>query len=145
MTTKKYTLTITEWFLRSTMVTIRAAPQMPPAESHKTMSNWKQGLLYRKVYMYTVDDGIEVMAAQFVSESSFLLKRFLDKHSGKCMFKTLQCQLKTPINHNSRNDLKLFKTSQWNYQQLVRGSVVVIHPQVKQVFNLFSFRKFFLS
>ena len=94
------------------MVTIRAAPQTPPAESHKTMSNWKQGLLYMKVYMYTVDDGIEVMATQFVSESSFLLERFLDKHSGKCMFKTLQCQLKTPINHNSRNDLKKFKTSQ---------------------------------
>ena len=98
-----------------------------------------------KVYMYTVDDGIEVMAAQFVSESFFLLERFLDKYSGKCMLKTLQCQLKTPINHNSRNDLKLFKTSQWNYQKQVRGSVVVIHPQVKQVFNLFSFRKFFLS
>lgn len=68
------------------MVTIRAAPQTPPAESHKTMSNWKQGLLYMKVYVYTVDDGIEVIAAQFVSESSFLLERFLDKHSGKCMF-----------------------------------------------------------
>ena len=62
--------------------------------------------------MYTVDDGIEVMAAQFVLESFFLLERFLDKYSGKCMLKTLQCQLKTPINHNSRNDLKLFKTSQ---------------------------------
>lgn len=36
--------------------------------------------------MYTVDDGIEVIATQFVSESSFLLERFLDKHSGKCMF-----------------------------------------------------------
>ena len=35
-----------------------------------------------------------------------------DKHSGKCMFKTLQCQLKTPINHNARNDLKMFKTLQ---------------------------------
>lgn len=63
--------------------------------------------------MYTVDDGIEVMATQFVSESFFLLERFLDKYySGKCMLKTLQCQLKTPINHNSRNDLKLFKTLQ---------------------------------
>ena len=29
--------------------------------------------------MYTVDDGIEVMATQFVSESFFLLERFLDK------------------------------------------------------------------
>ena len=70
-----------------------------------------------KVYMYMVDDGIEVMAARFVSESFFiLLERFLDKYGGKCMLKTLQWQLKTPINHNSRNDLKLFKTSQWNYQ-----------------------------
>ena len=51
------------------------------------MSNWKQGLLYRKVYMYTVDDGIEVMAAQFVSESSFLLKRFLDNIVGNACSK----------------------------------------------------------
>ena len=44
-----------------------------------------------KVYMYTVDDGIEVMAARFVSESFFiLLERFLDKYGGKCMLKTLQ-------------------------------------------------------
>ena len=41
-----------------------------------------------KVYLYTVDDGIEVMTAQFVLESSFLFERFLDEHSGKWMFKT---------------------------------------------------------
>lgn len=57
------------------MVTIRAVPQMPTAESHKTMSNWKQGLLYMKVYMYTVDDGIEAMAAQFVFGILFLARK----------------------------------------------------------------------
>ena len=48
---------------------------MPTAESHKTMSNWKQGLLYMKVYMYTVDDGIEAMAAQFVFGILFLARK----------------------------------------------------------------------